>query len=86
MTVRGYIAVGDDILQIKNVLNGPQRSFIPVTGGFIKGVGAAQGLEAEISPASSDGAMVCKSCLLLLAENRCSYQKVLDKPLFVTAY
>ncbi|EXJ55425.1 hypothetical protein A1O7_08352 [Cladophialophora yegresii CBS 114405] len=58
MTVRGYIAVGDDILHIKNVLNGPQRSFIPVTGGYIRGVGPAEGLEAEISPASSDGVLM----------------------------
>ncbi|ETI20969.1 hypothetical protein G647_07312 [Cladophialophora carrionii CBS 160.54] len=66
MTVRGYIAVGDDILQIKNVLNGPQRSFIPVTGGSIKGVGPAEGLEAEISPASSDGVLTNPAFWLLI--------------------
>ena len=65
MTVRGYIAVAGDMLQI-NVLNGPQRVFIPVTGGFIKGVGPADGLEAEINPASSDGLMVRGLWMLLL--------------------
>lgn len=60
MTVRGYVAIGSDILTIKDVLNGPQRLFIPVTGGFIKGAspGPAEGLEAEVLPGSSDGLLV----------------------------
>ena len=58
MTVRGYIAVANDMLQFNNVMNGPQRIFILVTGGSVQGVGPAEGLEAEISPASSDGVLV----------------------------
>src|ERR1700744_338905 len=58
MIVKGYIAVGNDTYQIKNVLGGAQRVFIPVTEGSIKGVGPAEGLEAEINPASSDGVLV----------------------------
>ncbi|KAJ9613149.1 hypothetical protein H2200_003090 [Cladophialophora chaetospira] len=58
MTVRGYIAVGGDVLQIDNVLNGARRVFIAVTGGFVKGVGPAAGLEADIHPASSDGLLL----------------------------
>ena len=58
LTVRGYIAVGNDVLQINNVLNGAQRVFVAVTGGSVKGVGPAEGLEAEIHPASSDGLLV----------------------------
>ncbi len=58
LTFREYIAVGKDILQIDNVPNGAQRVFIPVTGGFVKGVGPAEGLEDEVHPASSDGVLV----------------------------
>jgi hypothetical protein len=58
MTVRGYIAVGNDLLKVNNVMNGSQRMFVPVTGGSIKGVGPAEGLEAEVNPASSDGLLV----------------------------
>ncbi len=58
LTVRGYIATGNEMLQISNVLNGPQRIFIPVTGGTVKGFGPAEGLEADINPASSDGVLV----------------------------
>ena len=64
MIVRGYIAAGKDMIQINNVLNGPQRVFIPVTGGFIKGVGPAEGLEPEIHPSSSDGILVRRICML----------------------
>ena len=58
LTVRGYIVVGNEMIQINNVLNGPQRVFIPVLGGFIKGVGPAEGLDAQINPSSSDGLLV----------------------------
>jgi hypothetical protein len=58
MTVRGYIGVGKDAWMVPNVMGGPTRLFIPVTGGTITGVGPAAGLEAKIHQASSDAALV----------------------------
>jgi hypothetical protein len=57
--VRGYVDVGgENPFTIPDVLGGPTRFFIPVTGGFIKGVGPCKGLEAEVNPASSDSVLV----------------------------
>jgi hypothetical protein len=73
MIVKGYIAVGNDTYQINNVLGGAQRVFIPVTGGSIKGVGPAEGLEAEINPASSDGVLVRHTQQLLGTDWGCKH-------------
>jgi len=53
MTMRGYLSK-ENTIDLKAIKGGPQRIVVPVTSGFIRGTGPAEGLEAEILPSSGD--------------------------------
>lgn len=57
MTMRGYLSK-ENTIDLQAIKNGPQRIVVPVTSGFIKGTGPAEGLEAEILPSSGDWLLV----------------------------